>query len=511
MILRRFAMAAAASALVAVALPGPVVAQKCEGNPEFKPGGGKYTSSGELYITTANKNTKPQDKRRNYQLAINILEEGFAAQPKNPRNYLMVGEAYVGMGFFGAEDHARYYQLADSAWDMALDMWICYEAEIDTARYNAWTRAFNRGINFASNDQWDVAIEWYRNAWAVYDMLPQPQLQIGTYYAQIGMGDGPEEEKAEARATAIEAFEQARAAMNRATRLRPAEESQFNLAMTFNLAQLLAFEQRYEESAQTYGAFLATEPDDRTAQTNMAVVLVLAANQKQDAAERMEDGPDKDALNVQSDSLRAAATVMYEALVAVEDLSASEYYNVGVGLLRLGENDEALVAFKRVLERQPYRVSELEQIAFTLFNAQRYDTLAVVAEVLVERYPSNLNNLAILANAYRELDRSEDALVILERREALQYELTSLDLVGEPGAYQIVGAITNIGLEPGTQVEVTFDLYDNDGELAGSTTLNLTAPDQGVAGGFQVPIEGIEGELSGFTYHAPGAEGETES
>jgi tetratricopeptide (TPR) repeat protein len=186
-------------------------------------------------------------------------------------------------------------------------------------------------------------------------------------------------------------------------------------------------------------------------------------------------------------------------LLAREDLEANDYHNIGLGLVQVGLRDEGATAFRKALRLSPYRLNSLEQLARVHFFAEQYDTLAVVAETLVERYPLSMDNLALLANAYRELEQTDDALVILERREALPAEVRDLDVEWKEGTYIVTGYLANLTMEPDTPVELQFDFYDAFGELVGSETITVTAPAQEDETEFSLGIES-DALLSGFTY-----------
>lgn len=448
-------------------------AQECQGQ---RPGGGMWASSGELYIDRAQKNPNPQDKRDLYQQAVDVLTEGFSEQPGNPRNYLLAGEAYVGM-----DDYAS----ADSVWTIAEEMWSCYSARLDTLRFNAWARAFNRGVQYSQSGDAEQAIEAYEKAYAIYKEQPQPLLQIGNYHAQQAQMAESDSARSAHQDRAIEAFQGALEAIGESERLSDENRTEYGRAATFNLAQLLALQDRHREAAQAYEDFLEDEPDNITAKSNLAVVLTLAA-----------DGAEDESV---ADSLRGVAMDYYEELLAVEDLTAEQYHNIGTGLQRLDATELAIQAFRQALDLEPYRANSQEQLAISLFSLERYDTLATMAETLVERYPANMNNLAMLANAYRELERREDALAILEQREALPFELLSLELIETDAAYSIAGHLNNRTLEPGTPIRVEFELRDETGEVAGTATLEMQAGEQDVPEPFNVEVL-TEAVIAGFTY-----------
>lgn len=478
----------AAVALLTVSWPSIASAQQCQG---AEPRGGMWAASGELYIDRAQKNPNPQDKRGLYQQAIDILEEGFQEQPNNPRNFLLAGQAYVGKG---------EYQQADSVWTVAEDLWSCYEGKIDTLRFNAWARTFNRGVQYSQAGELERAAEEYRRAYTIYSVQPQAPLQLGTYYANRAQVAGDPDEQAELQEQAVEYFREALDAIDRSHRLKQEDRREFSRAATFNLAQLLALQERYREAAQAYRDFLDSEPDNVTAKSNLAVVLTLAADVLDEEAEALEDTVQKGELLAEVEGLRAEAEQEYRDLLTREDLDADQYHNIGAGLSRAGDNEAAIAAFRKALDLEPYRASSLEQLAHALFSEARYDTLITVAQTLADRYPNNLNNLALLANAHRELDEREKALEVLELRESLQIELLNLSLETVDGVSTISGHLQNKRLEPGTPVEVQFELYDNSGEVVASATLSMDAPEQDIPTPFNVGAE-TAAAISGFTYH----------
>ncbi len=496
MSLSRFmALAGSATLLVILALPQVGVAQSCEGN---KPRGGTWATSAELYLQTARENPRADEKQKRYRQALNVLFEGFEKQPDNPRNYELAGQAYAGLGD---------YVGADSVWTKAEQMWSCYAGAIDTLRYDAWVRAFNSGVMYSQSGDAAKALAAYEEAYQVYNRLPQPLLQIGAVFANEAIAATSVEERQAAQEKAIEAYRTALKIMeDPSDRLRDSEKQEYSRAATFNMAQMLAFQDRFNEAAEAYEAFLKDEPDNADALTNAAVVLTRAAQQTSSEAEALEDGAQKTALLEQAEALREKAKGFYAKLIARDDLTASEYHNLGLGLNTIGMHEEAAAAFRKALNSQPYRPGSLVQLAYALFSAQNYDSLAVVASQLVERYPLNKNNLALLANAYRELEQSEKALEILEKHEALAVELEDLALAASDGTYTLTGYIHNISLEPGGQLDLQFDFYGDAGEVVASENASITLPEKETEAQFTVTTESSEA-ISGVTYRrAAGAQ-----
>jgi tetratricopeptide (TPR) repeat protein len=142
----------------------------------------------------------------------------------------------------------------------------------------------------------------------------------------------------------------------------------------------------------------------------------------------------------------------YSALLDMEgaNLGADKYNDMGIGLYELSAYGEAVAAFNQALDLEPYRPQSLEYLCHSLYQAERYDTLLVVAQKLVERYPANADFLALLAHAWRGNDDSQRALEVLQLREALPFQLAQVILQG--GA--VFGELQNLGLEPGASIVV---------------------------------------------------------
>ncbi len=477
------------AALVVLAWPGAAAAQDCQGS---KPKGGMWPTSAELYLNRARQNPYPDEKRSLYNQALEVSLEGVEKQADNPRNYEQAGQAYVGLNDLAG---------ADSLFRKAVEIWSCYAGRIDTLRYNAWAMAFNRAVQYSQSGDEEKAIAEYKSAWTIYDQMPQPMLQMGQIYAnRAALAETPEAQS-EAQEEALAAFRLALEVIEeRGARLTPEQRQEYTRAAAFNLAQMLAFEGKYLEAAEAYDRFLAQDPDNVDAVTNAAVVLTRAAGDFSQRAAELEDGAEKDSLLAEAEALTQRAGGYYSDLLSREDLSAGEYYNIGLGLTQLQLYDDGITSFQKAASLAPYNERILAQLAFVLFSAGMYDSLAVVAQKLVDNYPLNLNNLALLANAHRELENTEGALELLERREALKMEVVDLVLEGGEGEFKLKGDLHNIALEPGAAVDLEFHFYDATGARLASEVVSLEAPEQGSEAAFSVSTTATEAVV-GFSYN----------
>ncbi len=84
----------------------------------------------------------------------------------------------------------------------------------------------------------------------------------------------------------------------------------------------------------------------------------------------------------------------------------------------------------------------------------------------------------------------------MERREALPFQLSDIDLEGGAAS----GKLENFKLEPGTPIEIEFTFYDDAGNVVATGGRSLNAPAQGDRAPFRVSPEAPAAEASGITY-----------
>ncbi|KPK80054.1 MAG: hypothetical protein AMS25_10345, partial [Gemmatimonas sp. SM23_52] len=325
-----------------------------------------------------------------------------------------------------------------------------------------------------------------------------PVFQVAVYnvgQAQVVEGDSLQRTYLE---DAIWAFRESIAASRRSDTLSEEDREDFIWSATANLAQVLAFQGRLLDAAEVYEQFLEDHPGSAEARSSLATFLAMQFAQLQDSLQVVQDSAEQAALLAQIDSLGARVSSQYSELLGMEEagLEADEYHQMGIGLYQLDRLAEAAIAFRKALELEPYRPESLELLAHGLYASERFDTLVAVAGQLVERYPYNLEDLLLLAHACRETDDRERALEVLQRREALPFQLVQLNLQG--GA--AFGQIENLKLEPGTLIEIEFGFYDDSGNVVGSGRLSMNAPAQGELAPFRVTPEEAASGVSGVTY-----------
>lgn len=467
---------------------GPVAAQETP-CPQRKPQEGSLSRRAAEYIERARREESPDAQRGYFDYALELLKRGIEEEPDNPLHYLVAGQVSLEL-----DDYVG----ADTLWDRAVCLWEPYAETIDGMRYVAWGGAFRGAEELASSGDTLAAMQAYWNAYAIYDREPHPIFRFASYCvtrAQLAESDSVRQRSFE---QAIWGFREAVAASRRSATLNEEDRQEFSESATANLAQILAYQGRLLDAAEVYEQYLTEYPDHAEARLKLASFLAMRMNELRESLRQVQAPAEQGDLPARIDSLGERVLKLYNELLAMEgvDLGADECHDMAIGLYQLNKFEEAAIAFRTALELEPYRPQSLTLLAESLYAAERYDTLVTVAEQLVERYPYDVDNLALLAQAYRRTEKREKALEVLERREALPFQLTEIDLEGGAAS----GKVENLKLEPGTPIEIEFTFYNDEGNVIGTGGHSMTAPAPGDRAPFRVSPEAPAAEASGFTY-----------
>lgn len=471
-------------------LPGPSLGQEEQVCEQHRPRDGVYAQRAQEYIDRGREEEDPQDRRGYYNYALRQLLEGIEAEPDNPNYYLMAGQVSLEVG-----DHLA----ADTLWDRAACLWQSYAVRINGLRTVEWSDLIERANELLAVGEAEAATDLYGKAYTINDREPHTVFQVASFHVQQAQTAENDSLRQLHMEKAAWGFRESLAATGRSESLSEEQRGEFYWTASTNLAQILAFEGRMLEAAAVYEGFLELYPDYADARSGLASYLAMHVVALRDSAELVEDEAAKEALLAEATGIEERVMEQYSALLAIEglDFGADEYHQMGIGLYELGSYGEAVAAFNEALDLEPYRPQSLEYLCHSLYQAERYDSLLVVAEQLVGRYPSNADFLVLLAHAWRGNDDSERALAALQLRESLPFQVAPVSMQG--GA--IFGELQNLGLEPGTAIVVEFDFYDSFGSVVGTGTLELPAPPREEAVPFRVaPDDGLVPGVTGFTY-----------
>ncbi|HEX5520970.1 MAG TPA: tetratricopeptide repeat protein [Longimicrobiaceae bacterium] len=217
----------------------------------------RYSTAAKLQLARA-ASEDPAANRAAYEAALQQSLEGIQAVPDNPQHFFLAGTAYAGLGDVAA---------ADSMWNRALEMHPAYAADIDEAREQAWARSFNEGVNAYNSGDVQGAITAWQNANRLYNKRPEAYFNLAAVYTEQQQYD-----------QAIQAYRESLAALDRTperelTPEETAERKESRESALTNLGQLLINQEKYAEAEQLYRQALEANPNDIAAQSNLAVAL----------------------------------------------------------------------------------------------------------------------------------------------------------------------------------------------------------------------------------------------
>lgn len=430
----------AASFLAPLAAPSFVLAQE-----DCVEGGNAQTRGAELELTWASRKDDPQTKPERYNRALEKLAEAYANPPVDARTHLLAARAYLGLRDYAGADSSlsMLVEAAPQCSDQALEM-----------RFNAWVPLYNSGIEKLAAGDEDGALAQFEQANMIY-VDSRSMNNIASIYQSRGE-----------TAKAIAMYERALASGG--------EEEMIRVA-SINLAELMRSEGRNAEALQIYSEYSSSHPDDILGQLNYAIALLDAGSDE-------------------------AAQQIFENMLGRDDLSFLQWSQVGIGLYRARNFDEAALAFRKAHELQPLNKETMENLANSYYQAERYDELEPLADSLVQRYPYEKVNYNLLANARTEAGEEDAALAILEAREGLTFEFLRAQLgsAGE-GIYSLDGTVMNKSGAGGAEVTIPVHFLTEGGEVVVTEPLTLTLPATGETAGFQVQVQS-DTPILGFRY-----------
>jgi tetratricopeptide (TPR) repeat protein len=461
---------------------------------QTRPSNTMHTNSAELYFERARRTTREAEKLELLQKALGFAQDGIKARADNPRAYLLAGKIQVQLGNAAA---------ADSMFDKAEQLWPEYTKETETERMQAWVRAYNAGVVATRANDVAEAIKQFESAAQIHDKRPGAHLNLAQIHARQRQTD-----------KAIAAYRDALAILAKPENrqgLKPEEEAQakeFEEASTFNLAQLLATAGKNEEAVATYQEYLKRSPNNTLVKSNLAVVLSRMGRTEEAAG-------------------------IYNELLA-QDLSAEDFFNVGVGLFRSTQHEAASNAFRKALARNPQMRDASYNLAQSLYSlaselegqkagatgealktlqarlTSLFTEIAQVTETLRSIDPANRNVIALQSRAYRSLaDLTSDArasadwknktLEVLKANEALIFTVEDVTLAKVGEDVQITGNVVNQKGTAGQTVKLRVHFLGSAGAPLGAQEVSVALTDAQGAAPFKVTLKPSQ-DVLGWKY-----------
>ncbi len=436
-----------------------------------RPGNTMHTNSAQLYLARAVESNRPEEKAKLFEQALNAAQQGVQAAAGNSKTWFVLGSVHAAMGNALA---------ADSAFDKAEELWPDYKKETEEERLRAYVHASNAGVQAIQANDLAKAIELLEGAAAVYDKRPTALLNLGSVYARQNNAEG-----------AARAYRAALDVLRGPARqgLSAEEEKQWaewEEAVSLNLAQILAMTGKEEEAAAAYEEYLKGNPENSLVMSNLAVVY-----------SRM--GKTEDAKRI------------YNQLLS-KDLSAEDFFRVGIGLRRAQQNEQAAEAFRKSLAKNPHAQEAYFNLAYTLWEMiqpledQRakatgaaktelgnklrpmYEELLQNATKSREMDPTNRNMLALMQRAYRGLADLETSTAkqnewklkvppLIEAYDAIKFEVANVTVNTDEGKTTVEGKVINVKGTKGEPLKFRFSLIDETGAEMGAQDVTVTAPE----------------------------------
>jgi tetratricopeptide (TPR) repeat protein len=458
-----------------------------------RPSNTMHTNSAQLYLDRAVQSNQPAEKAKLFDQALNAARLGVQTAAGNSKTWFVLGSVYAAMGDAAA---------ADSAFDKAEQLWPEYVKDTETERLRAYVNASNAGVQAIQANDLPKAIAALEGAAKVYNKRPTALLNLGSVYTRMNN-----------RENAIVALRSALEILRGPNRqgLKPEEEKQWaewDEAVSLNLAQQLALADKNEEAAAAYEEYLRRNPNNNMIRSNLAVVYSRMGK-------------------------REEATRVYNELLG-KDLSAEDFFRVGVGLRRAQQLERAAEAFNKSIAKNPQAQEAYFNLAYVLWEtiqpleearakatAAQQATMATQLRPMYEQLltsavksrefdPTNRNLLALMQRAYRGLaDLTKDVKQANEWRlkipplitdyEALPFEVSDIAMTVEGKKATVEGKLINIKTTKGQPMKIKLSLLDVAGTVIGTQDVSVTAPEVEAETDFKAEFT-VEGTPAGWKY-----------
>lgn len=408
----------------------------------------------------AEENGDTQLARTQYEQALGAAEAAVREDSTNPLAHRLAGLAALGL-----ED----YQAAGSHLDRAIELRPIYELDLVDLREQAWIDLYQQGSPHVQSGDYEAAVEFYEGADAIYQGRPEAMITLGQLHAQLRHHDEALESIDDAIAFGeserMEAVDSATAADWRAQ----IDE------LAFLRAQVLADAGRFEEAAGAYRELSAADPANVELKRGLAAILM--------ELDREEE-----------------AFTLYDELLTMPGLSASDMFSIGVGFYQGEDYGRAAEAFGAAAEESVNDRDALEMWARSLQLDSAYTEVPAVADRWIELDPNSRNAWLILAQSANLGGDQETTREAVAAAESLEVAVQDLQLTrfGSGGA-SITGSLVNLMLDPGASVTMRFTFYDAAGAPLGNVTETFQVGQQDMAEVIQVEFDSAE-QVDGYGY-----------
>ncbi len=387
------------------------------------------------YIQGATEETDPANREELLESAYRNLMDGISSdQADNPAIWYFLGRYYY-LEFDGAG--------ADSAFSRAEQMVPECSEDVNYYRESLWVRLVNRGIDSMQAYAFDGAKDEFRNA----NDLSQ-QSNVGLFYLAGIFGQEGELD------SALYYFKRVAEVGTADT----AHMENYDTAVE-NVATLYQMLGEWDSTIVWYEKVRETEPNNPDALFGIAEAHAELGNQ-------------------------AEALVIYdEILVNADKMSWLDLFSVGVSLFNAEEFERAVQAFKAGLQKNPYYRDGLFNLANTYLElaqdpgrprSERDQALREMDSVthrLIDIDPANRQTYRILAAAHSLQGMDDSTAIIMDRMDALTFEVVVDNSRPISGGFAVAGRLVNVKSTPTTVPTITFEFLDASGNVVSTGTI----------------------------------------
>jgi tetratricopeptide (TPR) repeat protein len=413
--------------------------------------------------------TRSEAAEPHYRLALDSADAAIRLDPNNPLGHRLAGEALLGLN--------RPVEAA-AALDRAEELRPVYQLETEGIRERGWIDQYQIAQPLLQSGDYLRAAEVLEGANALYRRRPEIMVVLGQIYAQENQPD-----------RAIFHLQRAdsliRARLPEVDSAMAAEWRAQQAQIPVTIAQAYISAQRFDEASATLARLAAANPDNPMYARSLA--NVYAQSQKPDSA-----------------------VVVYSRLLARDDLSPDDLYQIGIGLYTIERYAEAARAFGRAARAAPKDRDAFEMWARTLQleqtragatpSAAQLAELTTAAEGWLALDPNSRVGMLILAQTTNKARDEARTNELVRKMDALPVGVTDLQLRRLPeGGASLSGAIENYGASPGTPVTLIFTFFDQAGNAVGTEAARVTTSARDAKSTFSVRF-GSDRSVDGYTY-----------
>lgn len=393
----------------------------------------------------------PEQARSRYEQALTRVRLALKQNEEDPVAHWLAGRAQIGLGDYVAADSSlsRFATMKPGCANL-----------VDAARQNAWVSAYNAGIRAYQAGDDSTALHQFERA----NVIREDARSLNN--AALLRQQRQNLERAE------ELYRRS---------LEVARETEQLRAAAINLAELLRSQDRLEEALGIYEEYLRQNPSDVQANINYALALRSAASA--DSAQA---------------ALADSAQAVFQKLLDRDDLAFTEWFNVGLGLMRSQTYEGAKLAFRKARQMQPYdkptmqNLVEIHRVTGTLGEA------ASLADTLVDWYPYQKDLYRSYIQVLDQQGRTQRVQQLLPQIQGMPLSFSQLDMIPQGENRYVVRGQVEPGSRAGQTVTVPFEFLDASGNVVTTREASIEVPSEGSTT-FQLVLE-TETPLAGFRH-----------